>query len=90
MREDALHVLHILSMREWQAPSAADTLPAPQPGTAASEGAAAAATVAGAAEDGQLEGDGSGAGAVVVLGNLQDSYQQFQYQLSAKLARCVG
>ena len=26
---------------------------------------------------------------MVVLGALQDSYQQFQYQLSAKLARCA-
>jgi len=30
---------------------------------------------------------GGGGDAVVVLGNLQDSYQQFQYQLSCKLAR---
>lgn len=30
---------------------------------------------------------GGGSDAVVVLGNLQDSYQQFQYQLSCKLAR---
>ena len=28
-----------------------------------------------------------GGDAVVVLGNLQDSYQQFQYQLSCKLAK---
>lgn len=26
--------------------------------------------------------------AFVVLGNLQDSYQNYQYQLSSKLARC--
>jgi hypothetical protein len=30
-----------------------------------------------------------GSSSVVVLGALQDSYQQFQYQLSAKLARWV-
>lgn len=86
VREDALHMLHVLSTREWQA-SAADIA------------AAAAAGVAGAAggwklqeqqqeEAFALEAEG-GSGTVVVLGALQDSYQQFQFQLAVKLARWV-
>ena len=33
-----------------------------------------------------MEAEG-GSGTVVVLGALQDSYQQFQFQLAVKLAR---
>ena len=87
VREDALHMLHILAIREWQSSLV---------GAAAAAAAAASSPATGAAgtheEDllgldeggvSQKEGDS----AVVVLGALQDSYQQFQYQLSAKLAR---
>ena len=39
-------------------------------------------------KEGAIEGAAPGAAAQgVVIGNLQDSCQQFQYQLSAKLAR---
>ena len=39
-------------------------------------------------KEGAIEGAAPGATAQgVVIGNLQDSCQQFQYQLSAKLAR---
>lgn len=85
VREDALHMLHVLSTREWQT-------------SAAELEAAAAAGMAGAAggwkareqqqeEAFALEAEG-GSGTVVVLGLLQDSYQQFQFQLASKLARC--
>ncbi|WIA40102.1 hypothetical protein OEZ86_013510 [Tetradesmus obliquus] len=88
VREDALHMLHVLSTREWQI-SAADMA------------AAAAADLGGGAGGWQqqqrqqqqqrdevfaLEAEG-GSGTVVVLGALQDSYQQFQFQLAVKLAR---
>lgn len=81
VREDALHMLHVLSTREWQA-STEDLA------------AAAAAGMSGAwqAREQQqeeafaLEAEG-GSGTVVVLGALQDSYQQFQFQLASKLAR---
>lgn len=81
VREDALHMLHVLSTREWHLTGLA--------------GAAAAATAAGlkAQEQQQeenftLEAEG-GSGTVVVMGTLQDSYQQFQFELSIKVARCV-
>lgn len=80
-REDALHMLHVLSLREWQ--------------TSANSLAAAAAADASLEQQRQqeeafaLEAEG-GSGTVLVLGALQDSYQQFQYQLSVKLARCVS
>jgi hypothetical protein len=103
VREDALHMLHTLSMREWQ-----------QHGGGGGGGGAAAGGArgnglgelhqhhsqqqpqghldAGEAADAllALEQDAAaGGGAVLVLGALQDSYQQFQYQLAVKLARCV-
>ena len=42
----------------------------------------------GAVGGGQSE-DESQPEVAVVIGNLQDSYQQFRYQLSSKLARCT-
>jgi hypothetical protein len=88
VREDALHMLHILSTREWQSSLV---------GTAAAAAAASSPSAAAGGTQGEereklgLDDDGvaekEGDGAVVVLGALQDSYQQFQYQLSAKLAR---
>lgn len=74
IRDDALHMLRVLSMRVWReglvaprgdADTKAPFLQARQPG----KGAASHEPVA------------------VVVGNLQDTYQQFQYQVSAKLAR---
>jgi hypothetical protein len=89
VREDALHMLHVLSTREWQA-SAADMAAA----AAAGIGGAGGWRAAQAQQQQQqqqdemfaLEAEG-GSGTVVVLGALQDSYQQFQYQLAVKLAR---
>eukprot|EP00798_Chlamydomonas_sp_ICE-L_P017185 gene17185-23502_t len=73
VREDALHMLHTLSKREWRQK---------QPG--AGEPSSASAEPPSPAEcDGDEE-------SVVVLGNLQDAYQQFQFQLSSKLARVSG
>ena len=70
VRDDALHLLDVLSGRIWK-----DSLKE-------SKGAAADAS---AALPGQNEQNHPRV--AVVIGNLQDSYQQFQYQLSAKLAR---
>ena len=69
MRDDALHLLDVLSSRIWK--DALKDRKALTPHSAAPSGV-----------------DESGHSRVaVVIGNLQDSYQQFQYQLSAKLAR---
>ncbi|KAL0053523.1 hypothetical protein WJX82_006983 [Trebouxia sp. C0006] len=70
VRDDALHLLDVLSSRIWK--DIKDTKVA---------SAEAAAALAGQPSD-QNPGR-----VAVVIGNLQDSYQQFQYQLSAKLAR---
>lgn len=75
VREDSMHMLQVLSMREWQ--------------TSASElasvgGHARAAGQRDTAEDAAAEGD---SGSVLVLGALQDSYQQYQYELAVALAR---
>lgn len=72
VRDDALHLLDVLSSRIWK-----DTL-----------NKSKATAAAGAVGGGQSE-DESQPKVAVVIGNLQDSYQQFQYQLSAKLARCT-
>lgn len=74
VREDAMHMLQVLSRREWQA-SATDL---------ASVGSRPAAGQRGAQEDGLAAGD---SGSVLVLGALQDSYQQYQYELAVSLAR---
>lgn len=74
IRDDALHMLRVLSMRVWReglvAPRGDMEVKGPfhqsrQP----SKATASHEPVA------------------VVVGNLQDTYQQFQYQVSAKLAR---
>lgn len=86
IREDALHMLHTLSDREWHS-SAVAPRGTPKGDPAA---AAAAADSAWMVHMGGNGGGGGGSGpgrALVVLGGLQDSYQQFQYQLSEKLAR---
>ena len=69
VRDDALHLLDVLSGRIWK-----DSLKHGKTG-----GAEAGANLA--------ANDQSHGRVAVVIGNLQDSYQQFQYQLSAKLAR---
>ena len=74
VRDDALHLLDVLSSRIWK-----DTL----------KNSKAAAAVGAAASGGQSNEE-SQPRVAVVIGNLQDSYQQFQYQLSAKLARCTS
>ncbi|KAF5834594.1 cell morphogenesis central region-domain-containing protein [Dunaliella salina] len=93
VREDSLHMLHVLSQREWGVSSGKAS------GQTASLVSDAEGGVAGTGEEDQpgrgsddesaseSELGGTGGDAVVVLGNLQDSYQQFQYQLSCKLAR---
>ena len=70
MRDDALHLLDVLSSRIWKD----------------FKDSKAASAEAAAALAGQPNDQNPGRVAVVI-GNLQDSYQQFQYQLSAKLAR---
>eukprot|EP00891_Asterochloris_glomerata_P001080 jgi/Astpho2/1080/fgenesh1_pg.00017_%23_19_t len=77
VRDDALHMLDILSKRIWK-----DTSRQTSKGMAGviTDSATAVAT----AITGPADTEGRVA---VVIGNLQDSYQQFQYQLSAKLAR---
>lgn len=74
VRDDALHLLDVLSSRIWK-----DTL----------RDSKATAAVGAAANGGQSDEERQPRVAVVI-GNLQDSYQQFQYQLSAKLARCIS
>ena len=72
VRDDALHMLDVLSTRVWKDGRASSPRPVPpQQPEAGSEIETSQGRVA------------------VVIGNLQDSYQQFQYQLSAKLARSV-
>lgn len=74
VRDDALHLLGVLSSRIWQ-----DTL----------KKSKATAALGAVASGGQSDEE-SQPRVAVVIGNLQDSYQQFQYQLSAKLARCTA
>lgn len=97
VREDALHMLHVLSTREWQqnqpgAEGGVDLSGNTESGGMLGRGwglrPSSRGKQPGGAEGAEewMEDDG-GSGTVVVLGALQDSYQQFQYQLSAKLAR---
>jgi hypothetical protein len=95
VREDALHMLHVLSTREWQASAADISAAAAAAGLAGAGGWRAAQAQQQQQQQQQqrdevfaLEAEG-GSGTVVVLGALQDSYQQFQYQLAVKLARWV-
>ncbi len=82
-------MLHVLSLREWR--GGGDALAAAAAAAAASEAGGGASSPGAFALELAAEEDleGVGGGTVVVLGQLQDSYQQFQYQLSAKLARWV-
>lgn len=70
VRDDALHLLDVLSSRIWK-DALKDRKPANMQGSTAS----------GQADEHSMPRN------AVIIGNLQDSYQQFQYQLSAKLAR---
>lgn len=81
VREDAMHMLQVLSLREWQT-SATDLASA----AAAAGGRGNGARQNSGGEDGGLEAEGD-SGSVLVLGALQDSYQQFQYELAVSLAR---
>jgi hypothetical protein len=82
VREDAMHMLQVLSMREWHT-SATDLASAAA--GAAGQTRAAGQNIAGERVDPNVEGE---SGSVLVLGALQDSYQQFQYELAVSLARC--
>ena len=77
VRDDALHMLDILSKRIWKDVSR-------QAGKGMAGVITDSATAVATAITGPADTEGRVA---VVIGNLQDSYQQFQYQLSAKLAR---
>lgn len=68
VRDDALHMLGVLSMRVWK------------------EGTIAPRTE-GKVAPGGASPPPSASNVAVVVGNLQDTYQQFQFQVSAKLAR---
>lgn len=71
VRDAALHLLDVLASRIWK-----DSLRASR------------ASASGQAVDMTAQSvDLSHGRVAVVIGSLQDSYQQFQYQLSAKLAR---
>ena len=70
VRDDALHLLDVLSSRIWKDTLKDSKVAAPESGTSL---------------PGQTEQNHPRV--AVVIGHLQDSYQQFQYQLSAKLAR---
>jgi hypothetical protein len=74
IRDDALHMLRVLSMRVWR-----EGLVAPRGDT----------EVKGGISPRMQQGAKAGTQehVAVVVGNLQDTYQQFQYQVSAKLAR---
>ena len=85
VREDALHALQVLSAREWRGGGGAG---GGAGGDAALEQLLEGWSEAAGGAGGVGAGGGGGGNGVVVLGALQDSYQQFQYQLSAKLARC--
>ncbi|PNG99539.1 hypothetical protein TSOC_014680, partial [Tetrabaena socialis] len=116
VREDAMHMLHVLSQREWQhgggggggaeGAEGADSFFGTGAGGGGGPGGTAAggrgltssrnsrgslAPAGGSDHEGPAGGGGGGeeegGAAVVVLGSLQDSYQQFQYQLSYRLAR---
>jgi len=80
VREDALHMLQVLSMREWQT-SATDL--------ATAAGGALSRSHARMQEDASTAEAADGSDSVMVLGALQDSYQQFQYELAVSLARCA-
>lgn len=85
VREDALHMLHVLSTREWHA-SGEDLAAATAAGLNGAADGWKAQQQQQQEEAFALEAEG-GSGTVVVLGALQDSYQQFQFQLASKLAR---
>ena len=71
VRDDALHLLDVLASRIWK-----DSLKSSK---ASAPGQAGLPL--------RRSSDASHGPVAVVIGSLQDSYQQFQYQLSAKLAR---
>ena len=71
VRDDALHLLDVLASRIWK-----DSLKSSK---ASAPGQAGLPI--------RRSSDVSHGPVAVVIGSLQDSYQQFQYQLSAKLAR---
>lgn len=71
MRDAALHLLDVLASRIWK-----DTFKSTKASTSGTGLNLTPQAV-----------DGTHAKVAVVIGSLQDSYQRFQYQLSAKLAR---
>lgn len=85
VREDALHMLQVLSMREWQTSDLASAAAGGHGNGFASRHHGQQPTPEEAME---LEAEGK-SGSVLVLGALQDSYQQFQYELAVSLARYV-
>ena len=79
IRSEALHVLGVMSVRLWHVPPS-DGKP-PRPGKALPGG--------GGALPASNQPKGRSERVAVVIGNVQDAYQQFQYQLSMKLAKYV-
>ncbi|KAK9867850.1 hypothetical protein WJX84_002781 [Apatococcus fuscideae] len=77
IRSEALHVLGVMSVRLWHVPPS-DGKP-PRPGKALPGG--------GGALPASNQPKGRSERVAVVIGNVQDAYQQFQYQLSMKLAK---
>lgn len=75
VRDDALHLLDILASRIWK-----ESLKQALKGSQSSAAGGNAVLTGASSELSQGR-------VAVVIGSLQDSYQQFQYQLSAKLAR---
>ncbi len=107
VREDALHLLHVLGTRHW----AAAPPPQQQPGTPPRIGGPASGGGSrGFEPSSMMASDGFGAGgggfgaggggavpftdeetqSLVLVGNLQDAYENWQLQVSSKFARWVG
>ncbi|KAK9846072.1 hypothetical protein WJX84_000717, partial [Apatococcus fuscideae] len=77
IRSEALHVLGVMSVRLWHTPITDPPPKPPRPGKAGVVGA--------------LPGSGQPRSRTdrvgIVIGNVQDAYQQFQYTLSTKLSK---
>ena len=78
IRSEALHVLGVMSVRLWHTPIT-ESKP-PRPGKAGVGGGGGALP-----GSGQPRSRSDRVG--IVIGNVQDAYQQFQYTLSTKLSK---
>ncbi len=79
IRSEALHVLDVMSERLWHVPPSDGKPPRPVKAIPGGSSASPASPMP----------KGPADRVAVVIGNVQDAYQQFQYQLSTKLAKYV-